>query len=61
MKINQKVLFMSVLTYLAWGVFWQLVELARYGFVTPRIVDDIVSIPVFIFIYMMWHYREKCK
>ncbi len=61
MKINLKVLILTTLTYLLWGVFWQLVEIARYGFVTPRIVDDIASIPVFIFIYLMWHYREKSK
>lgn len=61
MKLNLKVCFLTALTYLCWGMFWQLVEIMRYGFITPRIVDDIASIPVFVFIYLMWHYREKTK
>ena len=47
------------LLFCVWGILWAVLELVLYGEIQHRIVDDIISIPVIIVLYLMFRYRAE--
>lgn len=45
--------------FIIWGLSWTGLEYLIYGEVQPRIVDDIVSIPVIVALYLMFRYKSE--
>ena len=46
-------------TLIAFSIFWQVVEKIIYGVIQPRVVDDIVALPLTLIIYLMWKFKTE--
>lgn len=49
----------TALTFMPFCIFWMLLEFFIYGQVQPRLVDDIVGVVIFVFIFLMWKYKSE--
>lgn len=49
----------TVYTYLILSLFWIGIEKLIYGNIQPRIVDDIISIPILTIVYFMWKFKTE--
>lgn len=49
----------AMLLYSVWGILWAILELLIYREIQHRIVDDIISIPVIVMLYLMFRYKKE--
>lgn len=56
---NTDSLIRAMWLFFAWGIAWSGLEVLLYGEVQPRIVDDIVSVPVFIALFFMFRFKKE--
>lgn len=49
----------TVFSLILLTIFWQVIEIIIYGFIQPRVVDDIVSLPLALIIYLMWKFKTE--
>lgn len=61
MKLNEtlKLFIKSLSTYWIFGIVWVILELIIYKEVQHRVVDDIISIIVYVFIHLMFLYQRE--
>lgn len=62
MRINTKLIMRSIIKYLLISILWQILELIFYGAVQPRVVDDIIGIFLYYYIFRNEERKEQiCK
>lgn len=49
----------TLFVYLQLVFVWMGLEKIIYGEVQHRIVDDIISVPILIIIYLMWYFKAE--
>lgn len=52
-------LMSALWAFLTWGVLWVALEMLLYGEVQPRMVDDLISLPVLVALYFLFRFKSE--